>query len=169
MKIKYADILGEELIKRRETIAVAESVTSGALQAALSQAENAARFYEGGITTYNLPQKVKHFDVDFAHGVQCNCVSGEIAVDMAAGCIKLFESNWGIGITGYASPVPELDINELYAYYAIVHNENVVKTGLLRSGKKSAVDAQEDYTGQILRLASEVVKTGISVKSNNEQ
>ena len=126
------------------------------------------RGFMKGAQQRNLPQKIKHFNVEFAHAVKCNCVSGEIAVSMAAGCARLFESNWGIGITGYASPVPELDINELYAYYAIVHNENVVKAGLLRSNKKSAADAQEDYTGQLLKIVSEVVGTGVSVIGNGK-
>jgi nicotinamide-nucleotide amidase len=40
------------LLKRKETIAVAESVTSGLLQAALAQAECASELYQGGITAY---------------------------------------------------------------------------------------------------------------------
>ena len=45
------------LIDRGETIAVAESLTSGHLQVALASAENASEFFQGGITVYNLGQR----------------------------------------------------------------------------------------------------------------
>ena len=36
------------LLQRRQTIAVAESVTAGHLQVALASAENASQFFQGG-------------------------------------------------------------------------------------------------------------------------
>lgn len=47
------NVIRDLLISRRQTISVAESVTSGHLQAALSSADNAMEFYQGGITAYN--------------------------------------------------------------------------------------------------------------------
>jgi nicotinamide mononucleotide (NMN) deamidase PncC len=41
---KLIDSIGEELLKRNDSIAVAESVTGGLLQAAFSIAENASQF-----------------------------------------------------------------------------------------------------------------------------
>lgn len=48
------------LQKRNQTIAIAESCTSGLLQNAFSQAENATFVFQGGMTLYNLGQKTKH-------------------------------------------------------------------------------------------------------------
>lgn len=42
------------LIERKQTVAVAESVTAGLLQVRLSLAENAREFFQGGITAYNV-------------------------------------------------------------------------------------------------------------------
>lgn len=42
-----------KLLKKKETIAVAESVTNGLLQAAFSHAMEASAFYHGGITAYH--------------------------------------------------------------------------------------------------------------------
>ncbi len=47
-----------------ETISIAESVTSGCLQLAFSQMPNASLFYNGGITAYTLPEKVKLLKVN---------------------------------------------------------------------------------------------------------
>ena len=43
----------EWLTAHKQTIAVAESVTAGHLQAALSSAVEASKFFQGGITAYN--------------------------------------------------------------------------------------------------------------------
>lgn len=44
----------KQLVNRKETLAVVESVTAGSLQAAFSLAENATEFFQGGLTVYNI-------------------------------------------------------------------------------------------------------------------
>src|SRR4051812_17078174 len=94
------------LTRRRENLAVAESVTSGSLQHMLSLADKATQFFEGGITAYNLNQKKKHLSVDFNHAVTCNCVSEQTAAEMALGAYRMFNADWSLAVTGYAAPVP---------------------------------------------------------------
>jgi nicotinamide-nucleotide amidase len=113
------DRVRDILISRKQTVAVAESVTAGHLQVAFSMAENAMNFFQGGITTYNLQQKVRHLHVDPVEALACNCVSENIAVQMAKQVSIIFSSHWGIAITGYASTVPEMNIFDLFACYAI--------------------------------------------------
>ena len=57
---------------------MAESVTAGNIQAVFSLAADAMRFFQGGITTYNLGQKTKHLGIDPIHMAACNCVSENI-------------------------------------------------------------------------------------------
>jgi nicotinamide-nucleotide amidase len=133
------------MLSHHETIAVAESVTSGHIQAALSTASDAAKFYQGGITTYNLGQKARHLLIDPIHADACNCVSEQIAIKMALQVCQLFSSNWGIGITGYAAPVPECNIDTIFCFYAIVYNGSVIHSGKITSDQKDAWDAQQGY------------------------
>ncbi|MEO5601480.1 MAG: nicotinamide-nucleotide amidohydrolase family protein [Cyclobacteriaceae bacterium] len=105
--IKALEILKNYLVTRNQTISVAESVTSGHLQAALSLANQATAFFHGGITAYNLGQKARHLSVNPIHALGCNCVSEKVAEEMAINVRRLFSSDWSIGITGYAAPVPE--------------------------------------------------------------
>jgi PncC family amidohydrolase len=140
---------------RRETIAVAESVTSGLVQAAFSSAPGAEEFYQGGITTYNLQQKTRHLHVDPINAVACNCVSERVAVEMAKNVCTLFSSDWGMGITGYATPVPESN-NRLYAYYCFAKNGLVHRSGLLLpNGPKDPAGVQLWYVNTLLNLFSE--------------
>ena len=113
------------LVKRKETIAVAESVTSGLLQAAFSQSEEASAFYHGGITVYNLGQKYKHLKVEPIYAENCFCVSQKVSNEMAINVCDLFSSHWGIGITGFCTPVPESE-NKLFAYLSIAYQKKII-------------------------------------------
>jgi nicotinamide-nucleotide amidase len=144
------------LLEKEETIAVAESVTSGFLQAALSSANDAIRFYQGGLTAYNLGQKTRLLHIDPISAQSCNCVSQKLATDMALNAAKLFIGQWGIGITGYATAVPESG-NEVYAYYAIVHHGKPVGGKKIDGIEGDAVKVQLHYTNTILKQLAAVV------------
>lgn len=137
------------LLKRKETIAVAESVTAGLLQFALSAIPDAAQFWQGGITAYNIAQKYKHLQVEPTHALVVNCVSQKVAVEMATHVCGLFASDWGIGITGYASPVPESD-QKLFAFYAIVYKGRIKAQGKLTATIDEPAAVQSKYVQTIL-------------------
>lgn len=138
------------LIEKKQTLSVAESVTSGHLQAALSAATDASLFFQGGITVYNAGQKTRHLNVEPIYALEDNCVSEEVARQMALEVNNLFISHYGIGITGYASPVPELNIHELFAYVAITCKNEVLLQKKISSLKKDSIEVQVDFTCQIL-------------------
>ncbi|MEX6689652.1 CinA family protein [Danxiaibacter flavus] len=148
--IKLLNEIKDRLIHSQHTIAVAESVTSGHLQAAFSLADEATFFYQGGITAYNLGQKSRHLLVEPIHAVKNNCVSAPIACDMAINVSRLFVSHYGVGITGYAATIPEEGINDLFAFYAISLNGKIVHQAKITADKSSMLDAQLYYTEQVL-------------------
>ena len=147
---KIIDQISAKLIHRNESVAVAESVTSGHLQAALSLGENARQFFQGGVTTYNIGQKTRLLDVEPIHASSCNCVSGQVADEMARHIAELFISAWGIAITGYATPVPECDINSLFAHYAIYYRGKLLLANKITSQLKNVSEVQIDYVNKIL-------------------
>src|SRR6476620_12739353 len=105
--------IGEILRNKKQSVAVAESVTSGLLQAALSNAKDAACFFQGGITAYNVGQKCRHLLVEPLHAIANDSVSEKVAKDLANNVCNLFTSNYGIGIVGYAATMPEKNIHSL--------------------------------------------------------
>lgn len=138
------------LTTRKQTISVAESVTAGHLQAALSSAVEASLFFQGGITAYNLGQKCRHLHVDPIQAEEADCVAEHVARRMALSVADLFTSNYSLAITGYATKMPEKGLNDLFAYFAIVCNNQVVLCEKITT-EKERVDAQVDYTWQVLR------------------
>jgi nicotinamide-nucleotide amidase len=121
-----ANTIRSLLAERHETLAVAESVTAGYVQAILSSAEEATFFFQGGITTYNLGQKCKHLQIDPIEALKSNCVSAKVALQMSIGVQKLFMSDYGISITGYAAPLPEKGIHDIFAFVAATYKGEVL-------------------------------------------
>lgn len=155
--------IGEQLQKKSETLAVAESVTAGFLQAAFSTVPDAAKFFQGGLTAYNLGQKYRHLKVNPIHAESCNCVSEEVAQTMALAVCEVFGSQWGLGITGYATKVPE-GHQQMHAWYAVAHNQKVVATGRLESDKTEGEETQLFYVNGLLKALQKKMATARKTK-----
>ncbi len=149
------DKVAKLLIKNHHSVAIAESVTSGLIQNVFSNIENAASFYEGGVTAYNIRQKITHLFVDPVHAIGTNCVSERIAREMAMGVCRSFRSNWGIGITGYATPVPQMGIHDLFAFYAICFDHSIVRSSVIHIDHKEPELAQHLYMMAVVKNFAE--------------
>lgn len=148
--VEKVNLLKDMLVQHHETIAVAESVTAGHLQAALSQATSAAQFFQGGITAYNLGQKARHLHVEPIEAEACNSVSPAVAAQMALQVARNFSAGYGLGITGYAAKMPEKNIDTVFAFYAIAYHDQVIKTGRITVGEQEGMPVQLYYTEQLL-------------------
>ncbi len=134
---------------KKESIAVAESVTAGLLQYSFSTAKDASQFFQGGITAFNLGQKTKHLNVEPIQAEGCNCVSEEVAQQMALGVALLFKSRWGIGVTGYATAVPESE-NKVYCFYAISKGNKIMRTEKISTETYEGESAQHHFVEKII-------------------
>lgn len=149
--IELVNRIKDILISRNETLAIAESVTSGHLQAAVSLADKATEFYQGGVTTYNLTQKTKLLQIDPVHALTCNCVSGKVAGEMATGATLLFKTDWALAITGYAAPVPALGVTDLFAHWGVARAKNVEQVEMIKASKAQPLTVQVFYTNEVLK------------------
>jgi nicotinamide-nucleotide amidase len=134
-------------------LAVAESLTSGRVQARIAEKSGASDFFAGGITAYNIDQKVKHLGVNRAAAKKVNCVSAEIAEQMAVGVCKLFGSDIGLATTGYAEPAPDLDRTHPFAWWAIAHRGKRGKFSVL-SGRVECPGASRTQAQAIVADAA---------------
>ena len=105
----------------RLRLAVAESMTAGRLQALIAAESGASEFFAGGITAYTIEQKVRHLGVDRAEAVPVDCVSAEVAWQMARGACALFGADVALATTGYAEPAPEHGFPEAGLFWALCH------------------------------------------------
>ena len=103
------------------TLAVAESMTGGRVQAAITAVPGASGYFLGGLTAYTLDQKVRHLGVKRAAAAKVNAVSSGVAAQMARGAARLFGAGVAVATTGYAEPAPEFGVDDPFAHWAIAH------------------------------------------------
>jgi nicotinamide-nucleotide amidase len=105
----------------RLKLAVAESMTAGRLQALIAAESGASEFFLGGITAYTLEQKVRHLGVSRELAAPVDCVSAEVAWQMARGACALFGADVAVATTGYAEPASLHGFAEPGVYWALCH------------------------------------------------
>ena len=153
---KLTEDIAAKLKRNGQTIAVAESVTAGMLQLAIGSATDAACYFQGGLTAYNLGQKFKHLGVEPIHASSVNCVSQQVASQMATNVSEQYASDWGVAVTGYATPVPDSD-NKTFAYYAISLNGKIRRKGKIVAGKLEPYEVQRKYVEEILKQLRKLI------------
>jgi nicotinamide-nucleotide amidase len=128
------------------TLAVAESLTCGRVQAEIGSESGASSYFLGGITTYTLDQKVDKLGVNRSHAESVKCASAQVAAEMAYGVCDLFESDIGLGTTGYAEASPTDGIENPLAFWAIASKfggkMSVVRQGVLKKDGIGRVQMQ---------------------------
>ena len=146
------------LLEKKESISIAESVTCGLLQFAMSNTMDTVQFFQGGITAYNANQKFRQLNVEPTHALSVNCVSERVAVELAQNVRIKFDSEYGLGITGYASAVPESD-NKLFAYYAITYQTRVLHAARIDAEPQEGIGVPLFYVQEVLKGLEQALRS----------
>jgi nicotinamide-nucleotide amidase len=99
-----ASVVLEQLRRRRETLAVAESCTGGGLGAALAAVPGASDVFRGGVIAYANAVKQELLGVPAALLDSHGAVSDPVALAMAEGARRAIGASWAIAVTGIAGP-----------------------------------------------------------------
>lgn len=152
--MNHAAQLKKLMLRRpRLTLAVAESLTAGQVQARIASVSGSSGYFLGGLTAYSLDQKVKLLGVNRAHAKAADCVSQRVAVEMAAGVCQLFGADLGLATTGYAEPAPAQKVRTPHAWWALCHRQGgaaVVLSGLIEVPGADRVTVQEHVAEGVL-------------------
>lgn len=97
-------VVGRELLKRGETVAVAESCTAGLLAARLTEVPGASGRFAGGFVVYGEAMKTRLLGLDEALVRQHGVVSEAVAVAMAESARDRTGAAYALSITGEAGP-----------------------------------------------------------------
>jgi len=99
-----ASVVLEQLRRRGQSLAVAESCTGGGLGAALSAVPGASDVFWGGVIAYANAVKQQLLNVPAGVLQTCGAVSDPVAQAMAEGVRCATGADWGIAVTGIAGP-----------------------------------------------------------------
>lgn len=102
----------EELVRRDERIAVAESLTGGLLASAFVDVPGASRVLHGGVVAYASPLKASLLGVDAGIIAARGVIDPDVARQMARGAadrlaVEGRAADWGLATTGVAGPDPQ--------------------------------------------------------------
>lgn len=92
------------LIKKKKTIAVAESCTGGLLSNLLTHLSGSSKYFILGVIAYNNKVKISILKAPVKIIHRKGAVCAEVAAKMAEQTRKLAKTDFGIGITGIAGP-----------------------------------------------------------------
>ncbi len=99
-----ADVVGEALVQRGQTVCVAESCTGGLLGEMLTRRSGSSAYFLGGVLAYANAVKAGALDVPAELLERCGAVSAEVAEAMAVGVRRWIGGDYGLAITGIAGP-----------------------------------------------------------------
>ncbi|MFH1387401.1 MAG: nicotinamide-nucleotide amidohydrolase family protein [bacterium] len=119
---QVAEILGST----KQTVSVAESVTSGLVSSRLTALPGSSDYFIGGIVCYSPRIKVTQVGVPAAVISQYGVVSKETAISMAEEIRKRFRTDIGLAVTGVAGPEP-LPPAPVGRVYIALSAQNVVE------------------------------------------
>lgn len=97
-------VVGELLRAAGQNLAVAESITGGAVARLITSVPGASSYFLGGIVCYQDDAKVALLGVRPGTLAATTAVSPETALEMAEGVRQRLGADWGLATTGYAGP-----------------------------------------------------------------
>ena len=159
--VSLAATIGELLVARGESLALAESCTGGLIGHLCVTEPGSSRWLERGFVTYSNASKVSALGVLPETLETHGAVSEEVAIQMAAGARETAGVQWGIGVTGIAGPGGGTDAKPVGTVCVAIAGPagNRVRTLLLPARGRdmvrqfSAVLALDMLRRQILRLS----------------
>ncbi|WP_280512434.1 CinA family protein [Nocardia farcinica] len=146
-----AEELAEVALRQGITIAVAESLTSGKLSAALGAAGDSAEWFRGGIVSYSAQVKHRLLDVP-----DVPVVSATAAAAMAAGARRLLEADVAVAVTGVGGPDPQDGEPAGSVWFGVVSGDGELTRHHVFDGEP--VEVLEQTVDRAVELLLEVVR-----------
>lgn len=152
-----AEVVGQALSQRGQTLAVAESCTGGWLAKFITDVPGASRYFNRGWVTYSNEAKVAELGVRADLLADHGAVSAEVAEAMARGARRRARTDFAISITGIAGPDGGTEQKPLGLVYISVDGADgtITSRHVLYSRERSYVRlraAQTALNGLRLRL-----------------
>ena len=129
----------KKLTKKKATLSVAESITSGGLAYAITEVPGSSKVFVGGVIAYEDSVKVTELKVDSKTLKKFTAVSEEVAKEMATGALKKFKTDYAIATTGVAGPGKAYGQKAGTVWVAIASKKEVFAIALSLSGSRDLI------------------------------
>lgn len=134
------EVVGELLIKRNISIAIAESCTGGLVSTKLTGVPGISSVFNRAIISYSNESKRENLGVNQKTLDEFGAVSKETAIEMAKGVRDVSKTDIGLSITGVAGPGGgTLDKPVGLVYVALAAKDNVICKELRLLGDRNRI------------------------------
>ncbi len=157
----------EICIQNKWTLAAAESVSCGFLQTLLGSEPEAGLFLEGGLTIYNCQQKTKQLQIPEDICNPCDGISPGMAELLAKNITRKFNCKLGISLTGYAAPIADKGIRQLFAYGAITLEDTLIGCKIFLAKNEDPDRVRKFYAESMVIECARILRS-INEKKGNE-
>lgn len=118
--VTLASAVGDALVDREETLAIAESLTGGLLGKRLTDIPGSSRFLLGDVVAYGNEMKKDFLGVRPDTLAEHGAVSEQVCREMAEGVRRRTRASWGLATTGIAGPAGGTDAKPVgLCYYGL--------------------------------------------------
>jgi nicotinamide-nucleotide amidase len=145
--------LHQALLARGETLAVAESLTGGALGAAVTAVPGVSATFRGGVVAYATELKTELLGVDADLLARVGAVHPEVAAQMARGVRGRLGATYGLATTGVAGPDPQDGHQPGEVHLALAGPGGGTARALRLSGGRAQVRAEAVRQALVLALS----------------
>lgn len=149
-------VVAEELKKRTETLAVAESCTGGAISAKLTSISGASEYFMGGVVAYDNSVKEGVLGVARHNLDTFGAVSEQVAREMAEGVRRLCGTTYGLATTGVAGPTGGTPDKPVGTVWVAVATPTHTTAKLFNHGKLRAVNIERAAAAALNLLRLEI-------------
>jgi nicotinamide-nucleotide amidase len=112
-----AEVVGQTLRRKKQTLSVAESCTGGGLGEMITAIAGSSDYFLGGVIAYDNRVKMSLLGVKAEDLAQLGAVSKAVAKQMAVGVKTRLDTDWGLAITGIAGPGGGTDMKPVGLVY----------------------------------------------------
>ncbi|NLC23742.1 MAG: CinA family protein [Oxalobacter sp.] len=162
---QLATRLGNELLRKKETLVTAESCTGGGIAQAITDIPGSSQWFDCGWVTYSNLSKTSMLHVSETLIRQYGAVSGEVVSAMAKGALQAANGSIAIATTGIAGPdgaTPAKPVGTVW--FGLAANNWIHTERQCFSGDRQTV--REKSVEHALMLLLEFIETG-QIKSTS--
>jgi nicotinamide-nucleotide amidase len=141
MSERAAEAVLRLLRKRRQTLAVAESLTGGLLAATIVDVPGASTVFRGGLVVYATDLKRELAGVPGDLLARRGPVDPDVALALADGARRVCAADWGLGTTGVAGPDPQDGVPVGTVYLACRGPDGGEVRGVTLDGNRALIRA----------------------------
>ena len=157
-----ASALVHEAVRRGLTVATAESLTGGALAAAVVGVAGASACFEGAVVSYSNRVKTEVLGVPARLLAERGSVDPDVAIAMAEGARRRLGTDWAVATTGVAGPEPHDGKPVGTVYLGVAGPEGSVAHELSATGGRAAIRSAA------VRAALERLTAAIALPVNSQ-